>query len=194
MNYYEKDLETLLEKELVTRGFGSVHFSQYDRPRSLLVSEIVEFLKSSQPKSWERFEDYYKSESESRLSKILSDKISGDGVLSVFRDKIKDRGIHFDLVFFQPKSGLNPDHERLYKTNRWSVVRQLHFSVHNENSIDVVLFLNGIPIVTIELKNQFTGQNVSHSEKQFRDRDVREPIFQFKRCLVTSVWIMTRSQ
>ena len=184
MNYYEKDLENLVEKELVTRGFGSVHFSQYDRPRCLLVSEIVEFLKSSQPKSWEKFEDYYKSESESRLSKIISDKVSKDGVLSVFRDKIKDRGIHFDLVFFQPRSGLNPDHERLYKTNRWSVVRQLHFSVQNENSIDVVLFLNGIPIVTIELKNQFTGQNVSHSEKQYRDRDVREPIFQFKRCLV----------
>ena len=184
MNYYEKDLENLFEKELVLRGYQSVPFSQYDRTQCLLPTEIVQFLKTSQPDSWERFEDHYKSDSESRISKIISDKISKDGVLSVLREKIKDRGVHFELFYPQPRSGLNQDHERLYKTNRWSVVRQLHFSVHNENSIDVVLFLNGIPIVTVELKNQFTGQDVSHSEKQYRDRDHKEPIFRFKRCLV----------
>ena len=184
MTYSEKDLETLIESELTKRGFRSVHHTLYDRSLCLVVSELVEFLKISQPKSWERFQEYYGSESEPRISTIISDQVSKRGVLEVLRSKVKDRGIHFDLVYFQPKSGLNPEHEGLYETNRFSVVRQLHFSTHNENSIDVGLFLNGIPLGTMELKNQLTNQSISHSEKQYRDRDVREPLLKFKRCLV----------
>ena len=86
---------------------------------------------------------------------------------------------------FEPKSNLNEDHLNLYKLNSFSLIRQLHYSVNNENSIDMVLFLNGIPIVTMELKNQLTGQNYKHSENQYRfTRDPKEPLLRFKKVLV----------
>ena len=80
---------------------------------------------------------------------------------------------------------MNPDHQRLYDKNRFSLVRQLRYSERNEKSLDMVLFLNGLPLVTMELKNSLTGQIVTDAEKQYRTaRDPREPLFQFKRCLV----------
>ncbi|MBN1291728.1 MAG: type I restriction endonuclease subunit R, partial [Candidatus Latescibacteria bacterium] len=86
---------------------------------------------------------------------------------------------------FQPKSGLNPEHRELYKKNRFTVIRQLRYSLINENSIDMGIFINGIPIILMELKNTLTGQTHSDAEKQWKfDRDVKEPLFRFKRNLV----------
>ena len=80
---------------------------------------------------------------------------------------------------------MNPKHEKLYKQNQFSLIRQLRYSEHNEKSLDMVLFLNGLPLVTMELKNSLTGQIFTDAEKQYRtDRDPREPLFKFKRCLV----------
>ena len=80
---------------------------------------------------------------------------------------------------------MNPDHQRLYAQNRFSLIRQLHYSQRNEKSVDMVLFLNGLPLVTMELKNSLTGQIVADAEKQYRaDRNPRESLFGFKRCLV----------
>ena len=106
-------------------------------------------------------------------------------MLDVLRKGVKDRGCDFKLTYFQPSSGMNPKHKELYAQNRFSLIRQLHYSQRNENSLDMVLFLNGLPLVTMELKNRLTGQTVTDAEKQYRtDRDPREPVFQFKRCLV----------
>ena len=83
------------------------------------------------------------------------------------------------------KSGLNPEHEKLYKKNKLSIVRQLKYSRKNENSLDIVLFLNGLPIITIELKNALTGQYAQSAIKQYKnDRDPKEKLFKFRRCLV----------
>jgi len=102
----------------------------------------------------------------------------------VLRDGIKDTGCKFRLAYFRPSSGLNPELQQRYEANLFSVVRQLHYSEKNENSLDIVLFLNGIPIFTAELKNPFTGQNVKHAITQYRrDRDPKEPLFTFGRCL-----------
>ena len=68
------------------------------------------------------------------------------------------------MVYFEPRSGMNQNHIDLYQKNRFVVVRQLYYSNKNKNSIDMVLFLNGIPITTMELKNQLTGQNLKNSE------------------------------
>ena len=98
---------------------------------------------------------------------------------------MKDRGSAFKLTYFRPSSGMNPDHRRLYQTNRFTLIRQLKYSQKNENSVDMALFLNGLPLVTMELKNSLTGQVVTDAEKQYRtERDPREPLFRFKRCLV----------
>jgi type I restriction enzyme, R subunit len=81
-------------------------------------------------------------------------------------------------------SGLNAELQRLYEANLFAVVRQLRYSEKNENSLDLVLFLNGLPLFTAELKNPLTGQNVQDAMRQYRfDRDAKEPLLAFRRCL-----------
>ena len=90
-------------------------------------------------------------------------------------------GQTFHLAYFAPASGLNPETAKLYKANRLTVTRQVHFSLQHEQSIDILLSLNGLPVATAELKNAFTGQTVRDAIGQYRDRDHREPIFAFKK-------------
>ena len=88
------------------------------------------------------------------------------------------------LSFFEPKSGNNPDAWKNFEKNNFTIIRQLHYSITNENSIDTGIFLNGIPIITIELKNQLTGQFIQHAKLQYQtDRDPKEPLLRFKTCL-----------
>jgi type I restriction enzyme, R subunit len=99
--------------------------------------------------------------------------------------KLKISGQHLDTAYFRPQHNKSPEHWYWYRKNRLTVVRQLKYSKKNENSIDIVLFINGIPVVTIELKNALTGQYLVHAIKQYmEDRDPKENIFEFKRCLV----------
>ncbi|MEZ5045337.1 MAG: type I restriction endonuclease [Saprospiraceae bacterium] len=108
------------------------------------------------------------------------------GSLDVLRNGFVDYGVRFQMAFFQPASGLNPDAVDLYNKNHLKVYRQIYYSTKNRNSVDVLLSLNGIPVATLELKNQFTGQNVGNALKQYSStRDNREILFAFKkRCLV----------
>ena len=102
----------------------------------------------------------------------------------MLRNGIRDMGCRFRLAWFRPASGLNEETRRLYQGNIFSVVRQLHYSEKNNKSLDLALFLNGIPIFTAELKNPLTGQNVQDAIRQYRaDRDHREPLFDYRRCL-----------
>lgn len=184
-NPSEKRFETHIELSLNQQGYSSLDYNLFDRSLCLISNEVTTFLKSTQPKEWEKLELQYGTETEEKFLKRLSDEIGKRGVIDILRNGIKDRGSNFSLVFFEPNSGLNKEHEELYKQNRLVVVRQLHYSLKNENSIDMVLFINGIPIVTMELKNQLTGQNYKHSENQYKkDRDPNEPLLRFKRCIV----------
>ena len=108
------------------------------------------------------------------------------GVLSTLRHGFKCFGKTLRIAFFRPAHGLNPELEARYKANRLGLTRQLHFSPKNEKSLDVVLSVNGIPVVTLELKNPLSGQTAANAIHQYRhDRDPRELIFQFtKRTLV----------
>ena len=89
------------------------------------------------------------------------------GSLDVLRNGFTDYGVRFQMAYFQPASGLNPDAVELYNQNSLKVYRQIYYSKDNKNSIDVLLSLNGIPVATLELKNQFTGQNVNNALKQY---------------------------
>ena len=134
---------------------------------------------------YQRLERQYEEDTPVKLLNRVSKEIERRGVLDVLRKGVRDRGCYFDLTYFRPSSGMNPDHRRLYAQNRFSLVRQLKYSQRNEKSVDMALFLNGLPLVTMELKNSLTGQTVTDAEKQYRtDRDPREPLFQFRRCLV----------
>ena len=181
----EKKFEEHIEDHLKNAGYSTSHFSEYDRNLGLIRDHVIDFIKRTQPEEWGRLQEIYDVDTENKILLRISSEISKRGIIDVLRHQVVDRGVYLNLCYFEPKSDLNPDHLKLYQSNQFSVVRQLHYSNQNENSIDMVLFLNGLPIVTMELKNQLTGQNVKHSENQYRnDRDPKEPLLNFKRCMV----------
>jgi len=105
--------------------------------------------------------------------------------------------VRFKLTYFKPASSLNPKTLTLYNQNILTITRQVRYSTCNENSIDSLLSINGLPVATVELKNQFTGQDVENAKQQYRrDRDNHELLFQFKRrtgslrSIVLSVTVM----
>ncbi len=181
----EKRFEEYIEDHLKTVGYTTTHFNGYDRNLCLIRDQVIDFIRSTQPEQWGRLQEIYDVDTENKILARISSEISKRGIIDVLRNQVVDRGVYLNLCYFEPKSDLNPDHQKLYQSNQFTVVRQLHYSEQNENSIDMVLFLNGLPIVTMELKNQLTGQNIKHSENQYRfDRDPKEPLLNFKRCMV----------
>lgn len=185
MNYTEKNFEEHIEKNLHKVGYSSLLHTEYDRVNCVVPSEVIGFIKDTQPKEYEKLQEQYGSQTDQKLLQRLNNEVSKRGVIDVLKNGVKDRGCKFSLVYFEPKSGLNPEHRELYGKNRFRVIRQLHYSSKNGNSLDMVLFVNGLPIVTMELKNQLTGQTVVDSEKQYQnDRDPDEPLFLFKRVIV----------
>lgn len=184
-NYLEQDFEEHIEEQLVSSGYSSFDPTIYDKTLCLIPTQLIGFIQETQPKTLEKLELQYGPETENKLLKRVSSEIEKRGVIDVLRKGVKDRGCDFNLVYFQPKSGLNPEHKDLYKQNRFTVIRQLKYSLKNENSIDMGIFINGIPIVMMELKNTLTGQNHIDGEKQWKyGRDPKEPLFRFKRNLV----------
>ena len=182
----EERFEKHIEQTLIQHGFTSRLYTEYDRNQCQLQEELIEFIKSTQMEEYDKLYKQFDTSTDKQLSKIVNEQISKRGIIDVLRKGVSTRGCSFDMVYFEPKSGLNPEHQSKFEKNRFVSVRQLHYSDKNENSIDLVLFLNGIPIITMELKNQLTGQNIKNSENQYKyDRNpIGEPLLQFKRCLV----------
>ena len=185
LTYREVNFENHIEQHLNQSGYSSLQPTDYDKYFCLVPDEVLQFIQTTQPKAYQRLERQYGEDTPQKLTLRISNQVERRGVLDVLRKGVKDRGCSFDLTYFQPSSGMNPDHQCLYAQNRFTLIRQLHYSQKNEKSLDMTLFLNGLPLITMELKNSLTGQTVTDAEKQYRtDRDQREPLFQFKRCLV----------
>ena len=183
--YDESDFEDHIKAYLNRSGYRSRQPTLYNRDLCLIPNETLRFIQDTQPEMYQRLEIQYEEKTPVNLLNRISREIGRRGVLDVLRKGIRDRGCHFNLTYFRPSSGMNSDHQKLYAQNRFSLSRQLKYSQKNEKSVDMALFLNGLPIVTMELKNSLTGQTVTDAEKQYRtDRDPREPLFQFRRCLV----------
>jgi type I restriction enzyme R subunit len=145
---------------------------------------VVDFLLATQPKEWRKLGEHYGAAVKERFVRRLASEIERRGALDVLRNGIKDSGVKFQLAYFRPSSGLNEETQRLHAGNLFAVVRQLRYSMKNEKSLDLMLFLNGIPIFTAELKNPLTGQEVENAIRQYKtDRDPREPLFAYGRCL-----------
>jgi type I restriction enzyme R subunit len=158
--------------------------TDYDRALCLLPDDVVDFVIATQPKEWRQLQQHHGDETKVRFLKRLAREIERKGTLEVLRRGIKDSGVRVRLAYFRPHSGLNEELQRLYEANLFSLVRQLRYRREGEESLDVVTFLNGLPIFTAELKNPFTGQTVAHAVRQYRqDRDPREDLFAFGRCL-----------
>ena len=171
--------------DVVPGGYHKRTSADYDKTLCLLPEDVLNFIYATQPKEWEKFKRQHEADVRKAFLQRLAGEIRARGTLNVLRKGIKANGCKFQLAYFQPSSGLNYEVITLYNANFFSEVRQLHYSERNNNSLDLVLFLNGLPIFTAELKNPFTGQNVQNAIQQYRlDRDPREPLLAYGRCLV----------
>lgn len=144
------------------------------RDRALDAATLVNFIQTTQPKAWERFERMCNSDSTAKFAKVFNDAVDRLGMVAVLKHGFKHRGIPFKVVFFKPESGLNESAVDRYSKNVCRCIRQFHFAETGNQTIDMVLDANGIPLVGIELKDQFTGQDVENAMRQWReDRDPR---------------------
>lgn len=180
-DYKEKRFEQDIEEYLTTHGdYIKGNPKAFDRKLALDVNTFVSFIKTSQPKAWERFEKIYGGDSEKQIVERFCREVKMVGLLKVFRQGFTDRGIKFRPVFWKPETSINETSRMQYESNIFHCTRQLHYSLQNENSIDIVLFINGIPVVSMELKCQFTGQDTSNAINQYKfDRAGKDTIFEF---------------
>ena len=181
-DYKEKRFEQDIEEYLTTHGgYIKGDPKAFERKLALDVNTFVSFIKTSQPKAWERFEKIYGGDSEKQIVERFCREVKMVGLLKVFRQGFTDRGIKFRAVFWKPETSINETSRKQYESNILHCTRQLHYSLQNENSIDIVLFINGIPTVSMELKCQFTGQDTSNAINQYKfDRASKDAIFEFK--------------
>ena len=160
----------------------------FDRAQALFPADVIAWVQASQPKAWEALTKNYGAQAGDILLGRLRESINQRGTLDVLRHGIELLGLRqpLQLAQFKPALAMNPDILDRYAANRLRVVRQLRYSLHNENALDLGLFLNGIPVATAELKTDFT-QAVGDAIDQYRfDRKPRpkgqgsaEPLLSF---------------
>lgn len=179
----ENTFETAIEQALVQNGGYSIGDpNTYSNELGFFKDEILAFLQHSQPKKWEKISAIHGKDTENRVLQRLYKELDLRGSLDILRKGFVDYGVRFQMAYFKPASSLNPDAVQMYNSNSLKVYRQIYYSKKNKNSVDIVLGLNGLPVATLELKNQFTGQNVNHAKKQYKDtRDPKELLFSFKK-------------
>lgn len=161
--------------------------SCYDKDLCLIPEDLIGFIKDTQPKKYQKIQEQFGLQTDQKIayyaSKLINDQ--KNKTISYFRMKLKISGQHLDTIYFKPQHDKTPEHSFWYEKNRLTVIRQLKYSKKNENAVDIVLFINGIPVITMELKNALTRQYLIDAIKQYiEDRDPKEPLFEFKRCLV----------
>lgn len=157
--------------------------SDFNATTMLDVAETCAFIRATQPKEWAKLGKQFPGGEQEALATHLSGLLQKRGTLEVLRNGVSFNGINLQLAYFRPSAGGNSEHQARYEANRFAIMRQVHFSTKTpDQSIDMVIFLNGLPIVSIELKNHFTSQNVHHAIAQYRRRDHREQFW--GRCLV----------
>ncbi|RJS91147.1 type I restriction endonuclease subunit R [Salinisphaera sp. Q1T1-3] len=205
----EHDFETAIEAGLIDHGgYEKRDPSAYDESLALFPDDAIVFIQASQPKRWEQLRTLLADKTAATVLDSLSKELALKGSLHVLRHGFKCYGKLLRLAYFQPNSRMNPESAARYRQNRLTVTRQVAFTSalkrpdgkHRRCIIDVTLAVNGLPVVTAELKNPQTGQRATDAIKQYeRERDPRDLLFEFKkRALVhfavdpDEVWMTTR--
>lgn len=184
----EKRFEQDIEEHMITSG-GLVKFSWqgergtwvysqvFDRDKNLYIDVLANFIKSTQPQAWKRYETLYGEQAKAKLAARFDKEVQDHGLIHVLRNGITDMGVKLKVCYFKPESELNEKDNELYKKNIVSVTRQFYFSASTNETIDMVVSVNGIPVIALELKNQFTGQTYENAIVQYKERDFKEKIF-----------------
>ncbi|EAB5282039.1 type I restriction endonuclease subunit R [Campylobacter upsaliensis] len=176
INYTEKNLESFIEAHLLESGYIKRESKDYDKSLGVDRELFLNFLHSTQAKTLQELE--IRGIKEQELLKRIFSQIQDKGIVKALQAGVKIRDITIKLAHPKPNSSANPQAIEDYNKNIFSITRQLYFSEKNNKSLDMVIFLNGLPLITMELKNPFTGQNVYNAIEQYKkDRDPRESIF-----------------
>jgi type I restriction enzyme R subunit len=195
--------EIIFETEVIdllkANGYVEGISKNYDKALALYPEDLIHYIKTTSPKAYEKLSTIHGIKVDEAICQHVAKQMDRYGALHVLRKEIKDRGAKFQVCQFKPEL-YNAESQAKYEANTLRVVRQLYYSQHNTKSIDLVLFLNGIPFATIELKTDFT-QAVEIAKSQYRnDRPPKgEPLLTFKkRALVhfavsgSEVWMTTK--
>ncbi len=173
--HQEIHFESDIVAHLTAHGWLDGDPAKYDRELALYPEDVVGWIQETQPKTWEKLKAAKNGKTEAALLARLAQVLDSDGSLSVLRHGFKDVSTKIDMCQFRPAQAINPETLERYGNVRCRVVRQVRYSLSNENAIDLVFFINGIPVATAELKTDFT-QSVEDAKKQYRnDRVPREP-------------------
>ena len=186
----EIHLEDEICADLTAAGwlYEAADASRYDRSQALFVDDAVAWIKASQPKVWETIEMSHGTAAAKVVAERLRKALDAQGTLAVLRQGFEMVGLKHAVAMcqFKPALAMNADLQAKYAANRLRVVRQVHYSVHHENSIDLVLFVNGIPVATAELKSHYTQgvqdavyQYKTDREPFFKPKNVAEPLLAF---------------
>lgn len=196
-NGFEKHIVDYLVN---SNGYVERPNTDYDNVSCIDEELLFQFLEVTQPKAVEKLKNYHKDLFRQKIVKRLNDQIKQHGIIHVLRKGIVDgfTDTKLRLFFDKPVSSYNQDANKLYQANVFSAMRQVYFSPNNRKSLDVVAFINGLPVISFELKNELTKQNVEHAIKQYKtDRDPNEELFRFGRLVVNfavdteEVWMCT---
>ncbi len=185
-NTKEAGLETLIVNYLVNKnGYELGSSADFNKDYAVDETRLLKFLQDTQPEAIEQINILNNAHSKARFLDRLRGEIAKRGIIDVLRKGIS----HYpaDLImFYMTPTEKNLQAKVMFEKNIFSVTRQLAFSNSNiQMALDFVIFVNGLPIITCELKNSLTKQNVDDAVQQYRlDRDPRELLFQFKRCMV----------
>jgi type I restriction enzyme, R subunit len=198
----EKGLEAHIAQYLVEENnYVLRENKEYDNVSCIDSELLLKFLNATQPKAVAKLKTYHKDLYEQKIIKRLNDQIQAKGIIEVLRkgitDGFTDTKLH--LFYDRPVSAYNTDANELYKANLFSVMRQVYFSPNDKKSLDMMIFINGIPVISFELKNELTKQNVQHAIKQYKeDRDPNEELFRLGRLMVNfavdteEIWMCTQ--
>lgn len=175
--------EEAIELSLIDKGgYTKGNAKSFDMDKALFPKEVIAFISETQNDKWQALQKVLADRTEETLIQDLCKQLTLKGSLHILRHGFKCFGKKFSLAFFTPNSKLNEQAWQDYEKNILTITRQVHFSPKNPNlSLDVVLSLNGLPVVTMELKNHMTGQTIDNAIHQYKfDRQATDPIFIFK--------------
>lgn len=180
MHFEDTVFDFLKESKLYTSGRSNDFNLEY----VLDLVKLEQFISETQPSTWLKLQKQFPENTIEAVANEFSKLRDKRGVLNLIREGFVLQGASIKLVWFKPSSGLNPGHLKKYEANQFSVIRQVHYSSKfPDKSLDMVIAINGIPIITLELKNEFTGQNVTHAVEQYcKRRESKDPFL--KNCLV----------
>ncbi|MBN2639683.1 MAG: type I restriction endonuclease subunit R [Bacteroidales bacterium] len=198
----EKGLEAHIAQFLVEENKYLLRENKaYNNVNCLDSAMLFQFLEATQPKAVARLKTYHKDLYEQKIIKRLNDQIQAKGIIEILRkgitDGFTDTKLH--LFYDKPVSAYNSAANALYQANLFSVMRQVYFSPNDKKSLDMMIFINGIPVISFELKNELTKQNVQHAIKQYKEvRDPNEELFRLGRLMVNfavdteEIWMCTQ--